>query len=92
MPSSIPAFSQAEMDRVARERGYRDYNHMIYVMRNGLPRPKTAAERAGKHGGVGNFLRNLWNDPSAALADAFAWHPSNTIRRASNAMRDAQER
>ena len=90
-PTATPAFSPAEMDRVARERGYRDYKHMIFVMQNGLPRPKTAAEKQGTSR-IGNFLRSLWNDPSAALAEAFAWHPANTIQRASDALNNAQER
>ena len=91
---ATPAFSRAEMDRVAKSRGYRDYNHMIYVMRNGLPRPRQdnatwATQGTSGSGGIGNWLHTLWNDPHAALAQAFAWHPMNTIGMASDAMANA---
>lgn len=91
-PAQSPAFSQDQMNDVARKRGYRDYNHMIYVMQNRLPQPKTAQEKARSSGGVGNFLRDLWNDPSSAIAQAFAWHPSNTIGRAADAVNSANQR
>lgn len=93
MPNPTPAFSQAEMDQAARARGYRDYNHMIFVMQNRLPQPKMPGEIAGRGGSsIGNFLQNLWQDPSAALAEAFAWHPRNTLRRVTDALASANQR
>lgn len=88
MPSK-PAFSQAELEAVAKKRGYRSYNHMITVMRNGLPRSKQDGAGAQPQA---NILQRLWNNPKAALKDAFAWHPTNTIGHATAKMRRAQER
>lgn len=87
--SGKPAFSQAEMEAVARKRGYRSYAHMIQVMRTGAPRSK---QDGGGAQPQGNFLQRLWNDPGKVLGDAFSWHPAKTVRYASDRMREAREK
>lgn len=96
MPNgAAPAFSPEQLESIAKQRGYRSYDHMIYVAKNRLPKPKqdngAAAGQRGQ-GGVGNFLGKLWNDPASALADAFAWHPSNTIGRTAEKLDAANQR
>lgn len=96
MPNGAqPAFSPQQLDSIAKQRGYRNYDHMIYVAKNRLPKPKQDnGAAAGQRGqsGARNFLGKLWNDPASALADAFAWHPSRTIGRASDTLNTANQR
>lgn len=85
---------RAAMESAARARGYRNYDDMIYSMRNRLPPPKipgSGSQAAPSGGGFMNFLQVLFSDPRKALSDAFAWHPANTIGRASSALQQARE-
>lgn len=90
MPQQSP-FSQEQLDQVARSRGFRNYNHMIFVMQNGLPQPRTPGEEA-QRAKPGNFFSTLLSDPKKVLRDAFAIHPAVTIGRAADALGEANRR
>ena len=90
MPGQQTEITQEQMEAAAKARGYRSYRHMIYTMQNRLPQPKV--EGGSPQASSGNFFGRLFDDPGKAMSDFLAWHPSNTIGRASDELAAANRR
>jgi len=94
-------WSPEELDQIAQGRGYRNYQHMIYVMENGLPQPKPQQAQAPQggsafdrpDGGIMNVIREVFTNPRGVIEGAKGMYPVfKAVPRAEETLRNSNRR